>query len=247
MSDGNRATIFGGNADHYDKYRPSYPAEVIDIVVETNPTRVIDAGCGTGKAATLVTARGVNLSGVEPDQRMADVARRHGITVTVSTLEDWSPESCDVMYSAQAWHWIDPRRGAEVAAISINKGGQWLAFWNYETDSFFIESREAVYERLAPELYGVSVSVIDEALRVPISAAFADTEQFDDVAVRQVEWTDHVSVGAAVQRLATNSAHQLLDPDLNEEINTALAEELARRSKTVDVAYTTRVFSARRR
>ncbi len=239
--------IFGQRADHYDTYRPSYPAGVIDIVVERDPANAVDAGCGTGKAASLVAKRGVAVLGVEPDALMAEVARGHGIEVTVTKIEDWSAAPCDVMYSAQAWHWVDPQRGAEVAAASIRSGGQWVGFWNYETDSDFTECREAVYARLAPELSGITVSTVDGALRVPISSALAATEAFDEMEVREVSWNDQLSVEAAVQRLASHSKHQLLEADRSAEFDRALTNELGAAADQITLPYTTRIFSASRR
>lgn len=152
MTETQRATIFGSEAERYDRFRPGYPSAIIDRVVELQPATAVDAGCGTGKAATLVARRAINVVGVEPDPRMAEIARRHGIDVTVSRLEDWDVVECDVLYSAQAWHWIDPRRGAEIAGASIRPGGRWAAFWNDETDKELGAACDSVYRRLAPEL-----------------------------------------------------------------------------------------------
>jgi SAM-dependent methyltransferase len=46
-----------------------------------DPKLVVDAGCGTGIASRLFTRRGCRVVGVEPDPRMAAVARRYGLTV----------------------------------------------------------------------------------------------------------------------------------------------------------------------
>lgn len=82
VSNEQRSTIFGSGAGHYDRYRPSYPRAVIDMVVEHGPAVAVDAACGTGKAATLVAQRGVYVIGVEPDDRTAEIARDHGVAVT---------------------------------------------------------------------------------------------------------------------------------------------------------------------
>lgn len=246
MSSEQRSTIFGSEAENYDRYRPGYPSAVIDMVVECQPVVAVDAGCGTGKAATLVADRGVSVVGVEPDERMADVARAHGVAVTVSTLEDWEIETCDVMYSAQAWHWIEPRQGAQVAASAVRSGGSWIAFWNYETDHDFAKCRDRVYRRFAPELIGQIVSTDDDELRLAIAAAFELTNAFDPLEVREVEWVDHLTVGAVVQRLASHSAHRLLDPKVSQAVDRALAHELGN-DRSLNLSYATRVFSSRRR
>lgn len=241
-----RSTIFGSEAESYDRYRPSYPRAVIDLVVEGQPETAVDAGCGTGKAARLVAARGVSVVGVEPDERMAEVARAHGVAVTVSTLEDWEIEPCDVMYSAQAWHWIEPHQGALVAAASVQPGGSWMAFWNYETDDDFAKTRDEVYRRFAPELIGQVASTDDDELRLEIVEAFELTDAFSALEVAEVAWTDQITAADLVQRLASHSAHRLLDPTLSKAIDRALTHELGN-DRSVHLSYATRVFSARRR
>ena len=247
MTEMQRATIFGSEAERYDRFRPGYPSEIINRLVEHHPATAVDAGCGTGKAATLVVQRGISVVGVEPDQRMAEIARRHGINVNVSRLEDWDVVECDVLYSAQAWHWIDPTRGAEIASASIRAGGRWAAFWNYETDTHFGEIRDNVYRRFAPELLEQNVSSYEDEFRAAIANGLCATNAFDELVADEVAWTDHVAVEIVVQRLASYSAHRLLEPDQSAAINEALQCELGASTDMIDVSYTTRIFTAERR
>jgi SAM-dependent methyltransferase len=242
-----RATIFGGEAERYDRFRPGYPAEIIDRVVELQPATAVDAGCGTGKAARLVASRGICVVGVEPDPRMAEIARRHGIDVTVSRLEDWDVVDCDVLYSAQAWHWIDPVRGAEIAGASIRPGGRWAAFWNDETDEVFGEARDRVYRRFAPELLDQRPSSDEDDLRAAIADGLRATNLFEKLVADEVAWVDHVDVEVAVERLASHSSHRLLERDLSASINEALRQELGAPTDVLDLSYTTRIFTADRR
>ena len=247
MTDAERSTIFGGEAESYDRYRPGYPPAIIDIVVQDSPDLAVDVGCGTGKAARLVVDRGVDVLGVEPDDRMAAVARRHGIEVVVSSIEEWQPVPCDVMYAAQSWHWVDARRGAEVAAASVVSGGRWVAFWNYEADEAFIAVREAVYGRFAPELVDASVPTKVDHLRLPVTEALVATGAFGGITIDDVDWTDHVSVDDVVQRLASHSSHRLLDAPTSTAIDAALRTELGGPDAMLDLAYGTEVLVAQRR
>jgi trans-aconitate methyltransferase len=84
-----RSTIFGGEAERYDRFRPSYPAEIIDRLVEHRPAVAVDAGCGTGKAARLVVERDVAVVGVEPDHRMAGTVALTDRVRVVACTDDW--------------------------------------------------------------------------------------------------------------------------------------------------------------
>lgn len=87
--DRRRAGSFGEDAEQYDRARPSYPAVLVDDLLSEGAHDVLDVGCGTGKVARLFLARGCDVLGVEPDERMAAVARRHGVVVEIATFEEW--------------------------------------------------------------------------------------------------------------------------------------------------------------
>ncbi len=75
------AESFGADAERYDRARPSYPAAMVDRIANASPGRdVLDVGCGTGIAARLFQAAGCRVLGVDPDARMAGLARRSGLT-----------------------------------------------------------------------------------------------------------------------------------------------------------------------
>jgi SAM-dependent methyltransferase len=113
-ADRQRACSFGTDADRYDRARPSYPPALLDDLLASRPVKVLDVGCGTGIAARLLQARGCEVLGIEPDERMAAVARRRGLRVEPGRFEDWRPPSgtVDLIVSGQAWHWVDPVAGA---------------------------------------------------------------------------------------------------------------------------------------
>lgn len=108
--------VFGAVAEAYERFRPEYPADLVDAVLDYagRPVRTaLEVGAGTGKATRVFAARDVAVTAVEPDPAMADVLRRtvHGlpVTVVVSTFEGTDAAGpVDVVYSAAAWHWTDP-------------------------------------------------------------------------------------------------------------------------------------------
>ncbi len=61
------------------------------IVAASPGLDVLDVGCGTGIAARQFQAAGCRVLGVDPDGRMADLARPSGIEVEVAKFEPWDP------------------------------------------------------------------------------------------------------------------------------------------------------------
>jgi ubiquinone/menaquinone biosynthesis C-methylase UbiE len=84
------AESFGSDAERYDRARPHYPGALVDRIVATSPgPAVLDVGCGTGIAARQFQAAGCQVLGVDPDARMAGLARRSGVETEVAMFEAW--------------------------------------------------------------------------------------------------------------------------------------------------------------
>jgi SAM-dependent methyltransferase len=127
------AESFGIDAERYDRARPRYPAALIDRIVAASPGRdVLDIGCGTGIVARQFQAAGCRVLGVDPDARMAGLARQTGVEVEVAKIEDWDPAGrvFDAAVAGQAWHWVDPVAGAAKAGRALRPGGLLALFWN---------------------------------------------------------------------------------------------------------------------
>jgi SAM-dependent methyltransferase len=123
------AESFGTDAERYDRARPTYPQALINRIAAKE---ILDVGCGTGIEARQLQAAGCTVLGVEPDERMAAFARDTGVAVEVSTFEDWDPagRTFDAVVAAQAWHWVNPAKGAAKAIEVLRPGGLFAAFWH---------------------------------------------------------------------------------------------------------------------
>jgi len=109
------AESFGTDPERYDRTRPAYPDALVERIVAASPgPDVLDVGCGTGTEARQFQAAGGTVVGIEPDARMAELARRRGLEVEVATLEAWDPAGrrFDAVVAGTAWHWVDPVEGA---------------------------------------------------------------------------------------------------------------------------------------
>src|SRR5579875_261316 len=101
------AESFGSDAERYDRARPSYPQALVDRIVAASPGRdFLDVGCGTGISSRLFQAAGCRVLGVDPDARMAGLARLHGVKAEVARFEDWDPlgRAFDAVVAGMTWH-----------------------------------------------------------------------------------------------------------------------------------------------
>ena len=145
------AVDFGPIAHQYDLARPIYPSHMVSDLLAEGPAAIVDAGCGTGKAGRLFLGLGRQVVGVEPDPRMADVARANGLEVEVAPFEKWDAAGrrFDLLVSGTAWHWVDPVEGAAKAAEALRPSGRFAAFWNT-----WHHSRQV--ERIFADAYGAA-------------------------------------------------------------------------------------------
>ena len=213
--------VFGEDAALYDRIRPSYPDELVNDVVALvePPSRVLDVGCGTGKATVLLAARGLSGIGIEADPAMAAVARenlagRGGWRIDVAEFESWQPRPVDVpvdlIICAQAWHWLDPELRLQKARDYVRPGG-WLALWwnRPDEDSSPVRAAiDAVYEELMPELpsRGIGAQGRPRPDDPPAEAGFGTPIE------RAYRWSHEYAATEWVDLLRTQSDHRLLVP-----------------------------------
>jgi SAM-dependent methyltransferase len=249
--DRRRAESFGDVAESYERERPSYPAALVDELMSGSPNHVLDAGCGTGKAGRLFVARGCAVLGVEIDPRMAAVARRHGLEVEVSAIEDWDPTGrrFDLLISGQAWHWVDPGRGAAVAAAALRPGARVALFWNHGSHDDRTQSTlDEVYGRLAPE---IQENAVAPGSRLPEraaldAAAMAATGAFGPPESFVHEWFQDYPRERWVELIATHSDHHTLPDDRRAALLAAVGEAVDGLGGSVRLDYRTLLTCWRR-
>ena len=251
FEDRSRAESFGDVARAYDRGRPSYPPALLDSLLADCAHTVIDVGCGTGIVAALLAARGCEVLGVEVDERMAEVARTKGIAVEVGTFEDWDNRGrrFELVTCGQAWHWIDPRRGALKAADVLRPGGRIGCFWNFgDPPTQFREVVKPVYLRLAPELEERSVALGHftdrfEAAERELTAS----GRFEEVAVRRFPWSRTYTTAEWIDVVGTHSDHHALQGPQLDALLAAIGSAIDSLGGSFEMVYGTMLVTATRR
>ena len=215
--DDDRRLSFGDDAEQYDRARPSYPAAVVDAVIDG----ATSDGCWTSGEARhpsqLFLDRGCEVVGVEPDERMAAVAHRRGVNVVVAPFETWTAPAgpFDLVVSAQAWHWVDQNIGPTAAADALRPGGRLALFSNGYEEVSLRDELDAVYRQHAPQIVaktfvlGRPAPTLGSAHAGPIGVCgrFGPVEersfQWERTYTRD-EWLDQLQHTATTERCAQN-------------------------------------------
>ena len=131
---GRQGEVFDAVAEAYDRERPSYPDELIDAACSIAGlragSRVLEVGSGTGKLTEALVARGLVVDAVDPGANMIAFARKRvrdadTVEFHLGRFEELPlPEQVfDAVFSAAAFHWIDPEVGWAKAARCLRPGG----------------------------------------------------------------------------------------------------------------------------
>ena len=132
-----RRAEFDARALEYDRYRPRYPGSLFDDIVQLGALRrgaaTVEIGAGTGIATAPLADRGLRVTALEPAPAMAAVGAqrlRDRARFVVGRFEDWTPEEqVQLVVACNAWHWVDPGIGVQLAARLLPAGGSLALVW----------------------------------------------------------------------------------------------------------------------
>ncbi|MGW0216530.1 class I SAM-dependent methyltransferase [Micromonospora chokoriensis] len=249
-----RALSFGMVAEAYERYRPGYPVELLDLVMTYagRPVRTaLEIGAGTGKATRLFTRREITVTATEPDGAMLAELRKHvpsRVQTVQAAFEDLRPgETYDLVYAAAALHWTKAEgRWLRMAAL-VEPGGVFASF-GAPIQLADPAVAEAVRAARAPFLESDEVPSPDgtppgHAMQWP-GTELQRSEWFTDVQQAVIERRLTMSADDYVGHLSTISAYLELPIPEQEQVFDRITQVLP---ETVDLAADLVVHLARRR
>ena len=234
-----RADSFGAAARLYDARRPRYPDQLIDDLLSRGAQTVLDVGAGTGIVSEQLLAKGVNVIAVEPDPRMAEIARAKGISIEMGTFENWDPaaRSFDIVVFGQSFHWVNPAIALPKAHALLPTGGHLALMWNrlFPTDPThgdFAEIYRDYMDPGSPLIDGSSIGIVETDGNIDHLIASVTVSGFT-VEVRTYPRDDHYSVEQWLDLVFTYSNHLILAADKASELRARLADGIGSQGVSV--------------
>jgi ubiquinone/menaquinone biosynthesis C-methylase UbiE len=262
-------------AEDYDRVRPGYPALLIDAecaIGSLSPgSSVVEVGCGTGKLTAALVERGLRVEAVDPGRELIEIARRrvressarfHVARFKHVELPDGA---FDAVFSATAFHWVDPTVGWSKAARLLRPRGvlallTYVGGLNLEPEvgrGFLAAWREVLPEAATWEPRDAkAIWEGAEARRDNVSELWAwlerrdiatpEAELFEDVTLAKVASQREATAAEGLAFVRTTSSYLRLDPSrqkLLEQRLAAVVEDAGGtyRSTTFDILVTARV------
>jgi SAM-dependent methyltransferase len=192
MADLRSTERFSDRVADYVRYRPTYPAALLDWLRDahgvTPDWRVADVGAGTGISCKMFLDAGHSVAAVEPNaaMRQAAVSWLHGYPLfravdgraDATTLED---RSVDLVSVAQAFHWFDPAATHREFHRILRPGGLAAIYWNSRRliETPFLVGYEAILHKYGTDYTSVAERYADEpSMREWFGAGWKGTAEF---------------------------------------------------------------------
>ena len=221
---------FDEAADYYDKYRPSYPKELIEKIIShsnlMDNAKILEVGSGSGKATELFLNKGYSLTCIEPGKNLVAIGEKkfknmNQVRFVTTRLEDWEVEvdTYDLAISAQAFHWVSKPIGYIKCANALKNNMYLALFWNrYFNDGSKINSKLA---KLCKE-YGVLAMDTEDDIEkriINVTEEIKDSNLFKSPTVYRFPWTINNTLEEFMNFLKTGNGYLGLDTSDKKELN----------------------------
>ena len=216
MSNTELKTTFNTAPALYEDVRPGYPAELIRDVIDfsglEDNNRVLEIGCGTGKATRPFAERRYELVCLDIGADLIAVARESltefpNVSFVEQAFEEWeSNGKFDLIISATAFHWVDPKIRYLKASEVLKSNGFLAVFSNQHVrkdEGFFVESQSLYDKYYVPLITNRPTHATD----------FPGVEAFQDPIKRVYPWTQTYSSEQYIKLLGTYSGHIALSEE----------------------------------
>jgi len=161
--------------DDYVRYRPRYPAGVVDILAAEaglQPQSIVaDIGSGTGFSAEPFLRNGNRVIGIEPNREMRQAGEQLLASYPSFRSVDGSAEattladaSVDFVLAGQAFHWFDRARARAEFARILRPDGRMVLMWNVRRlDSTpFLRAYDQLLTRFGTDYLAVRCEAMDD-------------------------------------------------------------------------------------
>jgi SAM-dependent methyltransferase len=275
--------VFDGVAAEYDAVRSGYPGELVDAAVATAGldagSAILELGCGTGKLTELLVERGLRVDAVEPGANLVEAARRRlgpdaPVRFQIARFEDAErrESSFDAIFSATAFHWIDPDVGWRKAASLLEPEGVLALLTHTEihdarSDDVTAEFRELLracapgatqYGNAPPTLEALMTGAQERSANASDTwdwimsqgrhglARAEAAALFQDVAVAALVEREESTTDQSFAMLRTTSLYLMLAPEQREAFERGYRELIERRGGVIRWSRAAVLMTARR-
>jgi SAM-dependent methyltransferase len=226
-------------AEAYNKTIPNYPQELIKRVLKlaqlSSQAKILEIGCGSGKATVAFAELGFSLVCVEPNPDFCQLAKKNcasypNVEIQNISFEDWQPkfENFDAVLAATSIHWIPAEIAYSKAASTLKENGFLILLWNIplEPDGKAKQILDEVYQIHAPSFSWYKDRKNHEEDLQSIGEIILNWGNFQDLVYEQIIWEVNYSSDDYVKLLSTFSSYMELEASIRKNLFVGLREKI---------------------
>ena len=234
---------FDTKAPLYAKLRPGYVPELYEKIFQYNPihasSHVVEIGIGGGQATLPFLQTGCQLTAVEYGSNFSDLCREKfkefpGFSVITGKFEDvdFEADSCDLVFSASAFHWIPEEAGCRKVFSMLKSGGVFARFANRpypdKSNPELSDAIQKLYETYYYKFHKRKPETPQEytaenaraAAQIPLKYGFQDIEYALFHRIRTFSPSQYTAL------LETYSDHMIIEESIRKEFFSKIQEAI---------------------
>ena len=253
--------VFQNIIEDYAAARPGYPDALFrDIVSFANlpkHARVLEIGAGPGQATGFFVRQGydvtaLEISGAQVDYLQQKFAEDSNFHCVCSTFEDFdaNDESFDLVFSATAFHWIDPQIGYPKTYRLLKPNGVLALFWHMsslvEPTTELERGVREISRKHAPELNDESNEQQAEEIHQKRLQLSQTQNLFGEPVSTEYRWVDSYSTERYCKLMNSYSDFHTIDPEQQAAILAEAAAYLNLHGGTIPVPQWVRLYLSKK-
>jgi len=248
---------FDNAAVDYDQNRPVYHKDLYTDLFQYKPidarSTVLEIGIGTGKASRPILDAGCRLTGLEPGENLAAIAKNNlrnyqNFFLSNQTLQDYEcgAETFDLIYAATAFHWIPEEYGYPRVYDLLKPGGVFARFSYHagpdkERKALTSEIRDVYYQYMQPdEPKEFTEENAENLAALAVKYGFIDTKYHLYHSTKDFTADDYMGL------LRTYSNHMALQEPNRQKLFDGIHAAISKNGGIITVYYTTDLELARK-
>ena len=258
-------THFNDIVENYEKIRPEYPCKLFADIISfagSDKKKALEIGAGTGKATTPFLNAGYSITAIEITVNMAEFLRERfkeykGFSVINAAFEDaiLSESNYDLIYAANAFHWVDAKIGCPKVYQILRSGGVFALFRYTGVQAIF----EECFKEIRPVYDKYFRSYYQQSER-PVRDVYGEPNQilrrfgfnglkdygFTDIALKLYETSLMFSADEYIELLETYSDHRHLPKENKTALYSAIRDTILRHGGFYNAEYTFQLYMGRK-
>jgi len=253
--------IFQSIIRDYEAARPGYPDTLFRDIAEfarlESSARILEIGAGPGQATEYFVQGDYDITALEISEKQVSFlnekfARNAHFSCVCATFEDYlcANNSFDLIFSATAFHWINPEVGYPKAHRLLKKNGVVAVFWHLasivEPKTELQQQIRAIYRMHAPQLDDYLNDAEAEELHQLRISQIQTQSLFRSPVSSVYRWQDAYSTQRYLQLMNSYSDFHSIDPSKRKAILDGVAALIDGAGGTILIPQEVRLYMARK-